>query len=37
MAVFTSYAEKNSSEIPGGRWAVLELTDSLKINKSPTV
>ena len=37
MAVFTSYTEKNSSEMPGGRWAVLELTGSLKINKSPTV
>ena len=35
MAVFTSYTEKNSSEVPGGRWAVLELTGSLKINKSP--
>ena len=37
MAVFTSYTEKNSSEMPGGRWAVLEFTGSLKINKSPTV
>ena len=36
MAVFTSYTEKNSSEMPGGRWAILELTGSLKIiNKSP--
>ena len=35
MAVFTSYTEKNSSKMPGGRWAVLELTGSLKINKSP--
>ena len=35
MAVFTSYTEKNSSEMPGGRWAVLELTGSLKINSPP--